>query len=113
MKSVAVIMLRSLGLALVLFCGVVSSQRCRFSDDELPDKFAKFVEDCLDKGFHDSTMDMCKSTVEKKMRKKNSITRCRNLDQYLERCGMHCEDLAYKGGILIENLFSVSLFDLC
>ena len=76
--------------SIVLF-GSVYGQKCRFSKDELDGKFDKFKSDCLDKGFDESTIDNCDSTVEKKMKKASSIKKCASLDKYLQKCGVACD----------------------
>merc|ERR1740124_1335375 len=75
---------------IVLFVSVFG-QQCRFSEDELGNKLDKFQAECLEKGFSESTLEGCTSTVEKKMKKKSSMKKCASLDQYLSKCGVKCE----------------------
>ena len=80
-------------LSLLLFASVFGHDRCRFEDEVLlHKKFTRFQTDCLDKGFQESTLVGCSSTVEKTMKKQNILKKCRNLNKYLGRCGVFCGD---------------------
>ena len=82
----------SVTLTLLLFTSVLGHDRCRFEDKTLlHEKFSRFKTDCLNKGFQESTLVGCSSTVEKVMKKENLLKRCRNFNKYLGRCGVSCE----------------------
>ena len=70
--------------------GKKGKSRCRFNQQMMPKKIAKFESECLNKGFRDSTMDGCEGNMEKRMKKREHFQKCTNLDKYLQKCGHNC-----------------------